>query len=312
MRPFAILLCLVATLLGALSASIIPPDGLCREGIQRCHLTVLEECNYRGEFKIVQQCSDHEICTMNKRNGGECLPHSILQPTVRPNSVYCPIFGEQRCKTDDQIEECNSRNVWSPTNECGALAKCSETAGYAQCVPLPLTLKVVPKRTEPHMEPTAPPSRGVLDPVCETGARACDKEGWHAFECDSNGQWALLEQCAFEGSCQFIRKINKKGCTSALPPSFNEGCEEPTFLACEIGGYAFCKTVSTRNPDILLKDGSLTKSTKYPHSTPAKCQRHMCEYNVSDLPVQGLRLLLIMCSVSPASGANTNLNTECL
>ncbi|OAL42994.1 hypothetical protein IQ07DRAFT_606171 [Pyrenochaeta sp. DS3sAY3a] len=257
MRPFAILLCLVATLLGALSASIVPPDGLCREGIQRCHLNALEECNYRGEFKIVQQCSDYEICTIYKRHGGECLPQGTLQPTARPDPAYCPIFGEQRCKTEGQIEECNSRNVWSPTNDCGPLEKCSETAGYAQCVPLPSTLKVVPKRTESHTEPTTLSSRGALDPVCETGARACDKEGWHAFECDSNGQWALHEQCAFKGNCRFNPMINKKGCIYELPPSFNEECEEHTFVMCEIGGYAFCKT----------------------YSTPAKCQRHMCEYN---------------------------------
>lgn len=264
--------------------AMVLPDELCNEGTQRCNQNILEWCNQRGEFDIARQCTNDEVCTIFKHSGGTCLPMDTPQSSALPDPAHCRIFGQQRCTLEGKIEECNSHNIWSTKDDCRPLAKCKETEDHARCVPLPSTLRQIPtKRLEPTTEPTPLYFRSILEPVCETGERACDQEGWHTFECDADGQWTLFERCAFEGNCRFNPRINKKGCIAEMPPSFNKGCEEPHFHSCEIGAYQYCKTVSILNVRTLFGRRSLTILSKYPNMTPAKCQQLMCVNTVESV-----------------------------
>ncbi|KAF1850417.1 uncharacterized protein K460DRAFT_422869 [Cucurbitaria berberidis CBS 394.84] len=239
MRLLKFISLLVATVPVIVSFTIPPPDGLCREGAQRCHKNDLEECNAQGQFKLMQACTKHQVCTISKTGTHDrvgCLssqPTSIpgpVTPTKRSESIpapeMCHDVDQQRCITHGDgkgIEKCSKKHQWVMEKVCQTPGSCIEHDGQAVCS---------------STRPVSP--RGHIPETCvTTGSKRCN--GITIEECDVEHRWISKEVCYKTGRCE-----QQKGDAYCRPRFFPPMALEPC-----TSGERTCDT----NAYILMKCG---------------------------------------------------------
>ena len=203
MRVLELISVLAATFSVVVSSSFPPPHGMCRQGTERCHNNALEQCNDHGEFKLVQQCTEREVCAILDTNNHVlpgCSPipaPSTLRPvpTKRsdnlPATETCANVDKQRCTTRGHqtlIEKCSQNHEWVVEKACPKSGTCIEYNGWALCSgggtpPPPLPTPLAP-------EP------------CPPGDRTCDSSYYTLLKCGEDKLFHAEKKCMTPTDCK--------------------------------------------------------------------------------------------------------------
>lgn len=233
----------------------------CTPGVQTCDSSyyTLLKCGDDKLFQTELKCLTPDDCKIDTPTTAHCKRGGTPPPKPKVRSVQ----PEEPCTPGTQICDlsfysllkCGDDQLFHTELKCATPGDCkidSPTTAHCEQGGLP--------------PPKANVKRSVnTQPTCKPSSTTCSTTRQHLFKCSGDGKWVLYEQCAYDGACKMSATTHQAVCTKDLPPSFNEGCEETQFRACEMGVYEYCKTESNK--------------------TPADCQEIMCGYeDVSSLP----------------------------
>jgi hypothetical protein len=188
---------LAAALPIVLSASVPPPEMLCKLGTKRCHDNNLEECGSHGNYFLVQTCTGTEYCAIDIKHPnapGQCIPQGCIQTpcsekTKRwrgaPEALYpCGKIGDQQC-IGSQIQECTTQYRWLNTEGCDTAEECVEKDGRAHCA---IIAAHSPSACNP--EP------------CTPGERKCSNDAYALYLCGEDKAFHMEKKCLTPGDCK--------------------------------------------------------------------------------------------------------------